>query len=115
MRQWLCRITAGAPTHERGGTEDSAVALANDTDYGLAAYVYTTDLPKAQRCAMRIKAGQVGINNWTVANAPPSCPWIGHKSSGFGYHSGEDGWRQFSSPKSLIFADASVVPPLPPA
>ena len=97
------------------GTEDSAVALANDTDYGLAAYVYTTDLPKAQRCAMRIKAGQVGINNWTVANAPPSCPWIGHKSSGFGYHSGEDGWRQFSSPKSLIFADASVVPPLPPA
>ena len=96
------------------GSEAEAVRLSNDTDYGLAAYVYTQDLVKARRCAMQIKAGQVGINNWTVASAPPSCPWIGHKASGFGYHSGEDGWRQFSSPKSLIFTDVAAMPP-PPA
>ena len=96
------------------GSEAEAVRLSNDTDYGLAAYVYTQDLVKARRCAMQIKAGQVGINNWTVASAPPSCPWIGHKASGFGYHSGEDGWRQFSSPKSLIYTDADLVPPAPP-
>ena len=88
------------------GSETEAVRLANDTEYGLAAYVYSTDLGKAARVAMGIKAGQVGINNWSMNEAPASCPWIGHKNSGFGYHSGEDGWRQFSVPKSLIFNNA---------
>lgn len=92
------------------GTEDAAVKLANDSEYGLAAYVYTTDLEKARRVALRIRAGQVGINNWSLAKAPARCPWIGAKGSGFGYHSGFDGWRQFSVPKSLVFDDASMVP-----
>jgi len=86
------------------GSEGEAIKLANDTEYGLAAYVYSQDLDKATRVAMGIKAGQVGINNWSLACAPASCPWIGQKSSGYGYHSGADGWRQFSVPKSLIFS-----------
>ena len=76
----------------------------------LAAYVYTRDLGKAARVACKIRAGQVGINNWSLAKAPTRCPWVGAKGSGFGYHSGDDGWRQFSVPKSLIFDDASLVP-----
>jgi acyl-CoA reductase-like NAD-dependent aldehyde dehydrogenase len=79
------------------------VRLSNDTEYGLAAYVYSQDLTKAARVAMGIKAGQVGINNWSLDAAPAACPWVGHKGSGMGYHSGMDGWRQFSIPKSLIF------------
>ena len=61
------------------------------------------DLRRA-RVAAQIKAGQVGVNNWPLAAAPLQCPWIGAKGSGFGYHSGADGWRQFSVPKSLIFS-----------
>jgi len=91
------------------GTEAEAVRLANDSEFGLAAYVYTRDLQRASRVAMGIKAGQVGINSWSLAVAPAACPWIGMKSSGFGYHSGADGWRQFSVPKSLIFATEEEV------
>lgn len=40
-------------------------------------------------------------------NAPFECPWVGHKRSGFGYHSGADGWRQFSTPKSIVMLPGS--------
>ena len=87
------------------GSEEEAVRLANDTEYGLASSVYTTDIEKARRVARKIKAGQVGINCYSIDNADLRCPWVGHKSSGFGYHSGKDGWRQFSVPKSLVFTE----------
>jgi acyl-CoA reductase-like NAD-dependent aldehyde dehydrogenase len=85
------------------GSEVEAVRLSNDTPYGLAAYVYTQDLDKAARVSVGIKAGQVGVNNYAPFNASAACPWVGHKGSGFGYHSGADGWRQFSVPKSIVF------------
>ena len=80
--------------------------LANDTEYGLAAYVYTSDAAKARRVAAGIHAGQVGINCYSLFHAQPECPWAGHKGSGFGYHSGADGWRQFSVPKSFVYTVA---------
>lgn len=52
---------------------------------------YTTDMAKASRVARGIKAGQVGINNWPLENAPAACPWVGARGSGFGYHSGKEG------------------------
>ena len=64
---------------------------------------------RAQRVAQGIRSGQVGINCYSLFHADPNCPWVGHKGSGFGYHSGADGWRQFSVPKSLVFDRA--VPP----
>ena len=53
--------------------------------------------------ARRRPGAQVGINSYPLATAPLECPWSGAKGSGFGYHSGADGWRQFSVPKSLVF------------
>jgi len=85
------------------GSEEEAVRLANDTEYGLASYVYTGDLEKGGRVARRIRSGQVGINCYSIIKAQPKCPWIGHKQSGFGSHSGMDGFRSFSVPKSLVF------------
>jgi len=85
------------------GSEKSAVDLANDTEYGLASYVYTSDLEKGSRVARKIRSGQVGINCYSILKAQPQCPWVGHKSSGFGSHSGMDGFRSFSVPKSLVF------------
>ncbi|KAL3786897.1 hypothetical protein ACHAW5_005915 [Stephanodiscus triporus] len=89
------------------GTEEDAVKLANDTEYGLASYVYTGDLVKASRVARKIKSGQVGINCYSLIAAQPKCPWIGHKGSGFGSHSGMDGFRSFSVPKSLVYTTSA--------
>lgn len=85
------------------GSESSAIELANDTEYGLAASVYTKDLEKAARVAGAINAGQVGINCYSLEHMDVACPWVGHKSSGFNYHSGEEGFHQFSVPKSLVY------------
>lgn len=95
------------------GSEAEAVRLANNSIYGLTACVYTSDIAKAGRVAAKIRAGQIGINNWPLANAPPDCPWVGHKKSGFGFHSGFDGWRQFSVPKSLVYTDLPQEDKLP--
>lgn len=85
------------------GTEETAVKLANDTHYGLASAVYTQDLTKAQRVASQIEAGQVGINCYSLDHMDIRCPWVGHKQSGLGYHSGIEGFHNFSIPQSLVF------------
>mmetsp|Transcript_18801 Transcript_18801/g.46672 ORF Transcript_18801/g.46672 Transcript_18801/m.46672 type:complete len:519 (+) Transcript_18801:49-1605(+) len=84
------------------GSEDEAVRLANDTVYGLGSMVYTQDSEKANRIASLIDAGQVGINCYPLEHLGTQCPWVGHKASGFGYHSGFDGCLQFSIPKTII-------------
>lgn len=89
------------------GTEARAIALANDTEYGLCSYVYTGDLQKGARVARKFRSGQVGINCYSIAKAQPECPWVGHKGSGFGTHSGMDGFRSFSVPKSLVFTSSA--------
>lgn len=85
------------------GTESTAICLANESQYGLASSVYTLDLAKAERVANSIHAGQVGINCYSIENMDVGCPWVGHKQSGYGYHSGPEGFQQFSVPKSLVF------------
>lgn len=87
---------------EFDGSEEEAVRLSNATDYGLSACVYSGDLPKAARVAGKINAGQVGVNAYPMMVSPSRCPWVGAKGSGYGYHSGFDGWRQFSTPQSII-------------
>eukprot|EP00585_Thalassiosira_rotula_P012179 CAMPEP_0196141260 /NCGR_PEP_ID=MMETSP0910-20130528/9318_1 /TAXON_ID=49265 /ORGANISM="Thalassiosira rotula, Strain GSO102" /LENGTH=471 /DNA_ID=CAMNT_0041402373 /DNA_START=29 /DNA_END=1444 /DNA_ORIENTATION=+ len=89
------------------GTEAKAIELANDTEYGLCSYVYTEDLKKGARVARKFRSGQVGINCYSIAAAQPGCPWIGHKGSGFGTHSGMDGFRSFSVPKSLVYTTSA--------
>merc|ERR1712187_154393 len=87
------------------GTDAEAIRLSNDTQYGLSASVYSKDLMRATRISQLIKAGQVGVNAYPMMSADPSCPWIGQKGSGFGYHSGPDGWRQFSVPQSIVASE----------
>jgi len=85
------------------GTENEAIRLANDTEYGLASSVYTKDMEKAERVGNAIEAGQVGINCYSLCNMDVGCPWVGHKQSGMGFHSGYEGFLQFSLPKTLVF------------
>lgn len=86
------------------GSEAEAIRLANDTEYGLASSVYTKDIDKANRVASAIEAGQVGINCYSLEHMDVACPWTGHKQSGLGYHSGVEGFHQFSVPKTLVYA-----------
>ena len=65
-------------------TEAEAVALANDTPYGLAASIYTSDLNIAHRVARELKAGVVGVNAY--AEGDMTTPFGGYKLSGFGGH-----------------------------
>ena len=85
------------------GSEETAIEMANSSEYGLASCVYTDDLSKGSRVARKIRSGQVGINSFSLLAAQPKCPWVGHKQSGFGSHSGMDGFRSFSVPKSIVF------------
>ena len=81
------------------GTEDEAVALANDTDYGLIAYVYTGDLARGLRVSERIEAGMVGLNRGLVSD--PAAPFGGVKQSGLGREGAHHGILEFCEAKYI--------------
>jgi succinate-semialdehyde dehydrogenase/glutarate-semialdehyde dehydrogenase len=73
--------------------EDAAIAAANDTEYGLVAYVYTRDLNRAIRVSERLEVGMVGLNQGMVSNA--AAPFGGAKQSGFGREGGHEGIEEY--------------------
>jgi succinate-semialdehyde dehydrogenase/glutarate-semialdehyde dehydrogenase len=74
-------------------TEDEAIARANDTEYGLAAYVFTRDLSRVLRLAEGLEFGMVGVNQGIVSNA--AAPFGGMKASGFGREGGFEGIEEY--------------------
>jgi len=80
--------------------EEEAVALANDSPYGLAAYVHTRDISRALRLASRLEAGSVGINGGTVPGGP-FAPFGGTKQSGYGKVGGLAGVLEFTRTKNV--------------
>jgi succinate-semialdehyde dehydrogenase/glutarate-semialdehyde dehydrogenase len=77
--------------------EDEAIAAANDTEYGLVAYVYTSDLKRALRVCERLETGMVGLNQGMVSN--PAAPFGGIKQSGFGREGGVEGIEEYLETK----------------
>ena len=80
---------------------DRIAAQANDTEYGLAAYVYTRDLSIAHKIARKIKAGSIRINGGMVDS---NVPFGGFKQSGWGRENGREGVETFTEIKSVIIA-----------
>ena len=70
-------------------TEEEAIRLANDTEYGLVAYLYTGDLGRGLRVSERLEAGMVGLNRGLVSD--PAAPFGGVKQSGIGREGGHEG------------------------
>ncbi|MGI8903609.1 MAG: NAD-dependent succinate-semialdehyde dehydrogenase [Solirubrobacteraceae bacterium] len=78
-------------------SEDDAVVAANDTEFGLVAYLYTSDLKRALRVAERLEVGMVGLNQGMVSNA--AAPFGGIKHSGFGREGGTEGIEEYLETK----------------
>ena len=80
-------------------TEAEAIAIANDTDFGLIAYISSGDTERANRVARRIAAGRILIN---TLSHDPLAPFGGFKQSGIGREGGIFGLAQFLEPKAII-------------
>ncbi len=83
-------------------TEEQAVALANDSRYGLNASVWTRDLARGRRVARRLVAGSCAINDVLKNIANPHTPFGGERHSGFGRSHGPEGLRGFSRTLALM-------------
>jgi aldehyde dehydrogenase (NAD+) len=83
------------------GAVDEAVEIANDTDYGLAAYVSGKDPAKLLEIASRLRAGQVNLNN---APMDPMAPFGGYKTSGNGREWGDYAFAEFLETKAILGA-----------
>jgi succinate-semialdehyde dehydrogenase/glutarate-semialdehyde dehydrogenase len=78
-------------------SEDDAIAAANNTEYGLVAYVYTSDLRRALRVIEKLETGMIGLNQGMVSNA--GAPFGGVKQSGIGREGGHEGIEEFLETK----------------
>ncbi len=78
---------------------DEAIAIANRTRYGLAAYVWTNHLPTALHVAERLEFGLVGVNEWTPQST--EAPFVGWKESGLGRESGAEGLEEYLETKLI--------------
>ena len=83
-------------------TDDEAIAMANDTGFGLVAYAFTQGLSRAMTVAERLETGMVGINQGIVSN--PAAPFGGVKASGFGREGGVEGINEYLETKYVGLA-----------
>lgn len=84
-------------------TEDEAVGLANDSEYGLISYAFTADLARGQRLIERLESGMLGLNMGVVSNA--AAPFGGWKASGLGREGGAEGIREYLQTKYTLTPD----------
>ncbi|GAB3673990.1 NAD-dependent succinate-semialdehyde dehydrogenase [Angustibacter aerolatus] len=82
--------------------DDEAIRLANDTEYGLVAYLFTENLSRALTTAEALETGMVGVNQGVVSN--PAAPFGGVKASGFGREGGVEGIEEYLETKYVGIA-----------
>src|SRR3954469_22031336 len=80
-------------------TEEEAIAAANDSEFGLVAYVFTRDLKRALRVSEALEVGMLGLNKGLVSN--PAAPFGGVKESGFGREGGREGIDEYLAVKYI--------------
>ena len=79
--------------------DDEAIAMANETEFGLVSYVYTRDLARGLRISEALESGMVGLNRGLVSD--PAAPFGGVKQSGLGREGGHEGLLEFTESKYI--------------
>jgi len=100
MRVWREEVFAPVLPVMTFKTEEEAIALANDTEYGLSAQVYTNDGERALRVARKIEAGRIRINTGKWGDL--QCPFGGYKKSGMGREHGRWGFEELTQIKHVM-------------
>ena len=96
------RESSGTSAANRSITVDGdeeAIALANDSEFGLMAYVYSRDIGRVVRAAERLESGMVAVNTGVVSN--PAAPFGGVKASGLGREGSHEGLDEYLETKYL--------------
>jgi succinate-semialdehyde dehydrogenase/glutarate-semialdehyde dehydrogenase len=96
LREEIFGLVAPVVTFD---TEEEAVRLANDTEYGLVSYLYTGDLARGLRVSERLDSGMVGLNRGVVSD--PAAPFGGTKPSGIGREGGHEGLIDYTESKYI--------------
>jgi succinate-semialdehyde dehydrogenase/glutarate-semialdehyde dehydrogenase len=91
-------------------TEEDAIRLANDSEFGLTASVWTRDLAKGQRVAKKIEAGSVCINEVLYTHGIGQTPWGGFKNSGRGRTHGREGLMELVQPQHIHTNRLAILP-----
>jgi len=92
-------------------TEEQAVSIANDTDYGLSGYIWTSNTGRAMRMATRVEAGMLWVNSENNRNLPS--PFGGVKNSGIGRDGGDYSFDFYMETKNVCIAhDTHKIPVL---
>jgi len=81
-------------------TEEEVLAKANDTEFGLSAYVHTQDAGRIERFVRHLQAGTVVVNG--IGRSTPAAPFGGIKRSGFGREGGRAGIEEMLRPKTVF-------------
>ncbi len=88
---------------------DEVIARANDTEFGLAAAVWTRDITRAHQAVKRIKAGTVWVNHYGAMD--PAVPFGGYKMSGYGREGGDEHIESYLQTKGVWIRTALVPAP----
>ena len=91
-------------------TEEEAIRLANDSEFGLTASVWTRDLARGNRVAEQIEAGSVCVNEVLYTHGIGQTPWGGFKNSGRGRTHGRDGLMELVQPQHIHINHIAILP-----
>lgn len=101
-RVWREEVFGPVAAFASFATDDEAVRLANDSEFGLAGYIWSRDLDRALDIARRVRTGTIVINQSFIRE--PNAPFGGFKASGIGREGGDYSWHNFTQPKTTVIA-----------